>query len=66
MKSEAAYKANAKYFEKFDDIKIRVPKGRRDRYKAVAIATGKGSLNALAVELLENYYQAHAPTSETL
>lgn len=52
MKTAAAYKANEKYFAKLDDIKIRVPKGDREKYKKHAEKRGK-SLNALVIELLE-------------
>lgn len=52
MSSNAQRKANAKYLSGQDDIKIRVPKGQRERYKTHAAAQGK-SLNTLIVELLE-------------
>lgn len=52
MATQAQLKANAKYLNKFDDIKIRVPKGQRERYKQYAESQGK-SLNALIIELLE-------------
>ncbi len=50
--SEAQKKAANKYLEKFDDIKIRVPKGKRDIYKEYAASKGT-SLNNLIVALLE-------------
>ena len=50
--SEAARKAVAKYHEKLDDIKIRVPKGKKEEYKAQAAEHGL-SLNAYIVQLLE-------------
>lgn len=51
--SEAQKKATAKYMKnKLDDIKVRVPKGKREIYKAHAESKGK-SLNALIIELLE-------------
>lgn len=53
MVSKEQLKANAKYQAKFDDIKIRVPKGIREKYKEYAESRGK-SLNALIIELLEN------------
>lgn len=53
MTSKAQLQANAKYHEKFDDIKIRVPKGNREKFKEFAESKGK-SLNALIIELLEN------------
>ena len=44
--SEAQKKATAKYMKnKLDDIKVRVPKGKREVYKAHAERKGK-SLNA--------------------
>lgn len=52
MLSEAQKKANNKYFQKFDDIKIRVPAGMKAEYKAQAEAHGL-SLNAYVVKLLE-------------
>lgn len=52
MLSEAQKKANNKYFQKFDDIKIRVPAGKKAEYKAQAEAHGL-SLNAYVVKLLE-------------
>lgn len=55
--SEAQKKATAKYMKnKLDDIKVRVPKGKREVYKAHAERKGK-SLNALIVELLEKDMQ---------
>ncbi len=52
MASSAQIKANAKYHNKFDDIKIRVPKGDREKYKTHAESKGK-SLNGLIIDLLE-------------
>lgn len=55
--SEAQKKATAKYMKnKLDDIKVRVPKGKREVYKAYAERQGK-SLNALIIELLEKDMQ---------
>lgn len=57
--SEAQKKATAKYMKnKLDDIKVRVPKGKREVYKAHAERQGK-SLNALIIELLEKDRQEH-------
>ena len=57
MKTEAQKKATAKYMKnKLDDIKVRVPKGKREVYKAHAESKGK-SLNALIIELLEKDMQ---------
>lgn len=52
MLTEAQKKANNKYFERFDDIKIRVPKGKKDEYKAHAQSKGM-SLNAYIISLIE-------------
>lgn len=51
MQTEANKKAVAKYHAKLDEIKVRVPKGERERYKQHAESKGK-SLNALIIELL--------------
>lgn len=51
--NEAQKKASIKYLsEKTDDIRIRVPKGKKDEYKAQANARGL-SLNAYIIKLLE-------------
>lgn len=51
--TEAQKRASAKYIKNnLDDIKVRVPKGKREKYKAYAESKGK-SLNALIIELLE-------------
>lgn len=52
MQSESNKKAVAKYHQKLDDIKIRVPKGTREIYKSHAESKGM-SLNALVVKLIE-------------
>ena len=52
MSTEAEKKAAAKYQAKLDPIRVWVPKGKREIYKAHAEAKGK-SLNALIVELLD-------------
>lgn len=50
--TEGQRRAIAKYQAKLDEIKVRVPKGDREKYKAFAESQGK-SLNAIIVELLE-------------
>ena len=53
MYNESQKKATAKYNTKaYDDIKIRVPKGKREIYKAYA-ETQKMSLNAYVINLIE-------------
>lgn len=53
---EKGYEYNKKYaqeyLKKFDEIKLRVPKGKREEYKAKAEAVGK-SLNQYIVECIE-------------
>lgn len=51
--NESSKRATMKYIkENLEEIRFRVPKGAKDRYKAHAQARGK-SLTALIVELLE-------------
>lgn len=51
--SKAQQKAVAKYMkENYDEIKMRVPKGNKDRYKAAAEAQGK-SLNQFIIDCIE-------------
>lgn len=49
--TEAQKKANAKYHAKFEDIKIRVPAGNKEKYKELAEESGE-SLNSLIIRLL--------------
>ena len=62
--TEAERKAVAKYHAKLDDIKIRVPKGEREKYKEYAQSKGK-SLNALIIELLENDMNVHQSETQS-
>ncbi|MDD5939727.1 MAG: antitoxin [Lachnospiraceae bacterium] len=49
----AQRRANDKYHrEKVEDIRIRVPKGRKDYYKDAATAAGK-SLNQFAIDAMD-------------
>ncbi len=53
MISKAQQKATSKYISKaYDQVSLRMPKGKREIYKAHAERKGK-SLNALIIELLE-------------
>lgn len=53
MATDSRLRANAKYQEKaYDQISIRVKKGTRDRWRALAEAEGK-SLNAYIVSRVE-------------
>lgn len=49
--SEAQANANKKYHEKFDDIKVRVPKGKRQKWQAYASQNGE-SLNGFIVRVV--------------
>lgn len=57
MASQAQLESNKRHHEKLDDIKIRVPKGDREIYKAFAESRGQ-SLNALVVALLNSAMEA--------
>ncbi len=52
MATKAHLAGNARYLEKLDDIKIRVPAGDRQKYRDFAESQGK-SLNRLVVALLD-------------
>lgn len=49
--SEARRKANEKYLDKLDEIKIRLPKGEKERIKRFAQSHGQ-SVNAFITELI--------------
>ena len=52
--SAAQQKAVSKYLKTtFDDIKTRVPKGKREEYKAAASALGYSSFNNFVVQAIE-------------
>ena len=50
--TEARKTANEKYLNTLEDIKLRVPKGSREKYKQAAQARGK-SLNQFAIEAMD-------------
>ena len=50
--TEARKKGNEKYLKSQDDIKLRVPKGRKEYYKEMA-ADVKMSLNEFAIKSME-------------
>lgn len=64
MASEAQIRANHKYRAKtYDRIEVQVPKGTRDRWRALAEQEGK-SLNAYIVSRVEGApVPVDAPTS---
>ena len=49
--SKAQANANKKYHEKFDDIKVRVPKGKRQEWQDHASKNGE-SLNGFIVRVV--------------
>ena len=49
---EQRKKANAAYLAKFDEIKVRVPNGKKEEYRQRAEAAGK-SLNQYIVDCIE-------------
>mgnify|MGYP002510025052 CR=1 FL=1 len=54
--SEAQKKASVKYLEKLDEVRIRMPKGRKDIIKAHAEAQGQsvnGFINSAIDEKIE-------------
>ncbi len=53
--SEAHNKDTQKYIENnYDEIKIRISKGMKDEYKAMAETSGK-SLNQFIIDAVEDY-----------
>lgn len=49
---EQRKKSNMKYLATLDEIRIRVPKGKKDEYKQLAEASGK-SLNQFIIDKIE-------------
>lgn len=51
--TQAQNKATQKYIlNNYDEIKVRIPKGEKEKYKAIAAANGK-SLNQFVIECME-------------
>lgn len=50
--SEKQLKYARTYLKKFDEIKLRIPKGKKDEYKTRADAVGK-SLNQYIIDCIE-------------
>ena len=61
--SEAQRKATDKYLEKFDEMRVRVPKGRKDTVKAHAEAQGE-SLNAFINRAITETMERDTATGE--
>lgn len=47
--------SNEKYLAKFDDVKLRVPKGRKEELKKTAAECGYDSLNSFIIDAIEHY-----------
>ena len=61
--SAAQRKATDKYLEKFDEIRIRVPAGKKDVIKAHAEAQGE-SLNSFVIRAMEETMERDSTTTD--
>ena len=59
--SEAQKKASVKYLEKLDEVRIRMPKGKKDDVKAAAVAVGE-SMNQYIINAVEQRMERDGPT----
>ena len=50
--TEAQAKATREYLKNLDEIKLRIPKGKKEEYKRMAEAAGK-SLNQFIIDKIE-------------
>lgn len=57
---EARARAVSNYLKKFDEIRIRVPKGDKIRYQTAATKSGK-SLNSFFIDCAENQIKSTTP-----
>lgn len=64
--TEAQAKASAKYISKFDDIKIRIPKGMKDEWKNQIEELGYSSMNQFLIDAFEHYADAVKREQERL
>lgn len=51
--TEAQANATKKYLGKLEDIKVRVPKGKREEYRKLALEKGYSSLNQFIIDAIE-------------
>ena len=51
--TQSQAQASKKYLQKMEEIKIRVPKGKKEEYRKMAAAVGK-SLNQYIIDILED------------
>ena len=61
--SEAQKKASVKYLEKLDEIRIRMPKGKKDDIKAAAAAVGE-SMNQYVVKAVDQRMEKESGREE--
>ncbi len=61
--NDAQKRAIAKYCEKYDDVKLRVPKGQREEWKRFAESKGK-SLNQFIIDLMHAAMEADKANQE--
>lgn len=65
--SEAQQKAVNKYLKNtFDDIKTRVPKGKREEYKEKARLLGYDSFNSFVIQAIEEKIEREGKTDANL
>lgn len=60
MSTDAKRESNRRYLAAQDDIKIRVPKGRREELKEDVKALGYTSFNSFVVEAIEEKIEREA------
>ena len=53
MVTLAQKRATKKYLKKFDEIRVRIPKGKKEEYKLAATLAGK-SMNQFIIDCIEN------------
>lgn len=61
--SEAQRRATNKYLEKFDEMRVRVPKGKKEIIQDHALAVGM-SLNAYINEAIDEKIERESPNVE--
>lgn len=61
--SEAQKKASVKYLEKLDEIRIRMPKGKKDDIKAAAAAVGE-SMNQYVISAVDQRMEKESAGEE--
>lgn len=61
--SEAQKKASVKYLEKLDEIRIRMPKGKKDDIKAAAAIAGE-SMNQYIINAVDQRMERDSATAE--